>query len=69
MKFYMASYSGSDTDGMNYKTHGREKDLYQLFPELREVINRYPFRTIDFRLVNGDRLRIYDIQRAHYLSA
>jgi len=36
MKFDMASYSGSDTDGMNYKKHGRKKDLYQLFPELRE---------------------------------
>jgi hypothetical protein len=63
MKFYMASDSGSDSDGMNYKNHGREKDLYQLFPEWRQVINRYPFKTIDFRLANGDRLRIYDIQR------
>jgi hypothetical protein len=36
MKFYMASYSGSDSDGMNYKKHGRENDLYQLFPEFRE---------------------------------
>jgi hypothetical protein len=61
MKFYMASCNGPDSDEMNYKNHGREKDLYQLFPELREVIERYPFKTIDFRLVNGDRLRIYDI--------
>jgi hypothetical protein len=61
MIFYMASYNGSDSDGMNYRKHGREKDLYQLFPESREVINRYPFKTIDIRLVDGDRLRIYDI--------
>ena len=61
MKFYLASYSGSDSDGMSYRKHGREKDLYQLFPELKEVINRYPFKTIDFRLANGDRLRVYDI--------
>jgi len=61
MKFYLASYSGSDSDAMIYRKHGRERDLYQLFPELREVINRYPFKTIDFRLANGDRLRIYDI--------
>ena len=54
MKFYLASYSGSDSDGMIYRKHGRERDLYQLFPELREVINRYPFKTIDFRLANGD---------------
>ena len=69
MKFYMASYSGSSSDGMTYKKHGREKDLYRLFPELKAVINRYPLRTIDFRLANGDRLRVYDIQRANYSGA
>lgn len=69
MKLYVSSYNGSDSDGMNYKKHGRENDLYQLFPELREVINRYPFKIIDFRLANGDRLRIYDIQRANRLGA
>jgi len=30
---------------------------------LRELINRYPLKTIDFRLTNGDRLRIYDIHK------
>jgi hypothetical protein len=69
MKYYMASYNGSVSDGMNYKEHGCEKDLYQLFPELKEIINRYPLRTIDFRLVNGDRLRIYDIHRNNRLGA
>lgn len=69
MKFYLASYNGLDSDEMNYKKHGREKDLYQLFPELRHVINSYPFKSMDVRLVNGDRLRIYDIQRANCLSA
>jgi hypothetical protein len=63
MKFYMASYSGTDSDEMNYRRHGQEKDLYQLFPELKEVINRYPIKSIDFRLANGDRLRIYDIHK------
>lgn len=65
----MASYNGSGSDAMNYKEHGGEKNLYMLFPELKKIINRYPLRTIDFRLVNGDRLRIYDIQRANHLSA
>ena len=32
----MASHNESDSDGMNSKKHDREKDLYQLFPELRE---------------------------------
>ena len=68
MKFYMAGYSGSHLDEMNYKKHGREKDLYRLFPELRAVIDHYDFKTIDFRLVNGDRLRIYDIRRADHLD-
>ena len=63
MKFYIASYNGPDSDAMIYEKHGSEKDLYQLFPELKEVINRYRFKTIDFRLVNGDRLRIYDIKK------
>lgn len=63
MKFYMASYSGSDSDGMSYKKHDRENDLYQLFPELREAINRTTFKTIDFRPAKGDRLRIYDIKK------
>jgi len=63
MKYYMASYSGSVTDGMNYKVQGSGNDLYLHFPELRELINRYPLKTIDFRLTNGDRLRIYDIHK------
>jgi len=62
MKYYMASYSGTVSDGMNYKEQGSGNDLYLHFPELREVINRYPFKSIDFRLTNGDRLRIYDIE-------
>ena len=63
MKYYMASYSGTVSDGMNYKEQGSGNDLYLHFPELREVINRYPFKSIDFRLTNGDRLRIYDINK------
>jgi hypothetical protein len=61
MKFYIASYSGSVSDGMKYLKWGTEVGLYLLYPELRPVIDRYPFRTLDFRLTNGDRLRIYDI--------
>jgi len=68
MKYYMASYNGSITHGMNYKEHGSEKDLYQLFPELEAIINRFPLRTIDFRLINGDRLRIYDINKNNSLN-
>ena len=68
MKYYMASYSGSVTDGMNYKEQGSGNDLYLHFPELREIINRYPFKTIDFRLTNGDRLRVYDIHKNKSLN-
>jgi hypothetical protein len=69
MKFYMASYSGSVSGGMNYKEQGSGDDLYRHFPELREIINRYPFKTIDFRLINGDRLRVYDISKTNRMSS
>ena len=61
MRYYMASYNGSVSDGMNYKAHGSEKDVFQLFPELKAIIKRLPLRTIDFRMANGDRFRIYNI--------
>jgi hypothetical protein len=57
----MASYNGSVGEGMQYKQHGSEKDVYQLFPELKAIIRRLPLRTIDFREANGDRFRIYNI--------
>jgi hypothetical protein len=59
----MASFSGSVSDGMNYKEEGSGNDLFLHFPELKEIINRYPFKSIDFRLTNGDRLRVYDIHK------
>ena len=68
MRYYMASYSGSVSDGMNYKEQGSGNDLYLHFPELKEVINRYPFKSIDFRLTNGDRLRVYDIDNNRSLN-
>ena len=61
MKYYMAGYGGSVGDEMIYKEQGSGKDLFQHFPELKKIIDRYPFKSIDFRLTNGDRLRIYDI--------
>lgn len=61
MKYYMASYSGSVTDEMNYEIQGSGNDLFVHFPELKAIIDRYPLKTIDFRLANGDRFRIYDI--------
>ena len=64
MKYYMAGYSGSVADGMTYKEHGNGKNLYRHFPELRAIIDRYHVRSIDFRLTNGDRLRIYDINKS-----
>ena len=67
MKYYMASYNGSVSDGMNYKEHGNEKDLFMLFPELKAIINRLPLRTIDFRMANGDRLRVYNIHQSQSL--
>ena len=63
MKYYMANYTGSVSEGMNYKHQGNGNDLYLLFPELKAIISRYPFKAIDIRLTNGDRLRIYDINR------
>ena len=68
MRYYMASYSGSVSDGMNYKEEGSGKDVYHHFPELREIINRYPLKSIDFRLTNGDRFRIYDINKSTRLN-
>ncbi len=67
MRYYKASYNGSVSDGMRYKEHGSEKDIFQLFPELRAIIDRIPLRTIDFRMANGDRLRIYDIHHTKKL--
>ena len=63
MKYYMANYTGSVSEGMNYKQQGNGNDLYLLFPELKAIISRYPFKAIDIRLTNGDRLRIYDINK------
>lgn len=63
MKFYIAGHSGITSDGMSYKELGGHEDLNSLFPELTKIINRYSFRTIDIRLINGDRLRIYDINK------
>jgi hypothetical protein len=68
MKFYIASHSGIASDGMSYKEFGGHKDLNSLFPELTKILNRYAFRTIDIRLTNGDRLRIYDINKPGCLN-
>jgi hypothetical protein len=68
MKFYIASHSGIATDGMSYKELGGHEDLNSLFPDLTPIINRYPFRTMDIRLTNGDRLRIYDINKNRRLN-
>jgi len=68
MQYYMASYNGSVNDGMQYKQHGSEKDVLRLFPELKAIIRRLPLRTIDFRMANGDRFRIYNIHLNKSLS-
>jgi hypothetical protein len=68
MKFYIAGYAGLGSEEMSYKEQGSGNDLYLHFPELREIINRYPFKSIDFRLTNGDRLRIYDINKNKSLN-
>ena len=64
MKYYMANYSGSNSQGMTYMHQGSGNDLYLLFPELKALISRYPFKAIDIRLTNGDRFRIYDINKS-----
>ena len=63
MKFYIASHSGIASDGMRYKKFGGHEDLNSLFPELTKIIRHQSFKTIDIRLINGDRLRIYDINK------
>ena len=68
MKFYIASHSGIASDGMSYKEFGGHKDLNSLFPELTKILKRYSFRTVDIRLTNGDRLRIYDINKTEHLQ-
>jgi len=68
MKYYMASISGPDADRMNYIARGGESDLYRNFPEFEAIVNRYALRSIDVRLVNGDRLRIYEIDKKGCLS-
>jgi len=61
MKFYIAGYSGLEPDDMDYKKLGGDEELYDLFPELKKVLNRYTIKNVDVRFSNGDRLRIYDI--------
>jgi hypothetical protein len=68
MKYYIAGHSGITSDGMSYKELGGHEDLNSLFPELTKVINHYSFKTIDIRLINGDRLRIYDINKTEPLN-
>ncbi|UCE52349.1 MAG: hypothetical protein JSV31_24295 [Desulfobacterales bacterium] len=63
MKFYIAKMSEMDSDNMNYTQLGKSMDLYLKFPEFRDIINQYNLRSIDIRFVNGDRLRIYDINK------
>ena len=63
MKFYIAGYSGLEPDDMDYKKLGGDEELYDLFPELKKVLNRYTIKNIDVRFSNGDRLRVYDICR------
>ena len=67
MKFYLASYSGTASDGMNYKEWGGDASLFLLIPEIKDLINCYPIKTIDIRLANGDRLRIFDINKDRML--
>ena len=69
MKFYIARHSGIASDGMSYSELGGHEDLNSLFPELAKIIHRYAFRTIDIRLRNGDRLRIYDINKSGHPNA
>jgi len=70
MKFYIASHSGITSDGMSYNEFGGHEDLNSLFPELAKVVNCHAsFRTIDIRLKNGDRLRIYDIKKTDHQNS
>ena len=63
MKFYIAKMCEMDSDDMNYTQLGKSTDLYLKFPEFRDVINQHDLRSIDIRFLNGDRLRIYDINK------
>ena len=66
MNFYIAKMSDLDSNEMNYTQFGKSMDLYHIYPEFRDVINRHNLRSIDVRFVNGDRLRIYDIKEDRF---
>ena len=69
MKFYIASHSGIATDDMSYKEFGGQEGLNSLFPELAKAIHCHAsFGSVDIRLTNGDRLRIYDINKTGRLN-
>ena len=65
MRYYIAAYCcNTDLEDMNYRESGNDEDLYIRFPEIRELINRHEIKSIGITFENGDRLRIYDVNRA-----
>ena len=63
MRYYIAAYSEPDSEEMDYKESGNERDLYLKFPEINEVIKRYSIKSFGITFASGDRLRIYGVKR------
>jgi hypothetical protein len=64
MRYYIAAISDPGSAEMDYKESGNEADLYLRFPEIIEVIKRYNIKSLGLTFVNGDRLRIYGVNKA-----
>ena len=64
MRYYIAARCNTEFEEMNYKESGNEADLYVRYPEIKEVINRHEIRSMGITFDNGDRLRIYDVNKA-----
>jgi len=64
MRYYIAAYSDPDSGEMDYKKSGDEANLYLRFPEINEIIKRYNIKSLGITFANGDRLRIYGVNKA-----
>ena len=64
MRYYIAACCNTDFEEMNYKESGNEAELFGRYPEIKEVINRHEIRSIGITFENGDRLRIYDVEKS-----
>ena len=64
MRYYIAALGDPGSGETDYKESGNEADLYLRFPEIIEVVKRYNVKSLGLTFVNGDRLRIYGVNKA-----